>query len=309
MLSPRKGRAAGPRVREDTVTVDLDCIGRRTDEVIRNWSSDDALLYAVGVGAGQDDPAAELEYSTENSHGHPQRVLPTYAAVLAGALPPVGDIDYANFFHAGQHIDVFADLPVQGRVRTYSEVTDVVDKRSGALVVTTAPIVDEATGKLLAKSTSSFFFRGAGGFDTRPSPARRDQGAAPAAPAAEPDVVEVIKTLPGQALIYRLSGDRNRLHSDPVLASNAGFARPILHGLCTYGMVGRTAIRLLRGRGAELASLGVRFTTPVLPGQQLTLRGRYHDKCLRFEVVNADGAAVLTDGVAGWGPPDGVTAL
>jgi len=287
------------------VTVGPDCLGQRTDEVIREWTSDDALLYAVGVGAGQEDPATELEYTTENSAGHPQRLLPTYAAVLAGALPPVGEIDYANFFHAGQHIDVFAELPVAGRIRTYSEITEVSDKRSGALVVTEAPVFDAATGALLAKSTSSFFFRGAGGFSAQEGTTRPPEPGGTAQPdSAGPDVVETITTTPGQALVYRLSGDRNRLHSDPVLAASAGFARPILHGLCTYGIVGRTVIRLLRDRGAELTSLGVRFSAPVLPGQRLTLRGRYEGKCLWFEVVNDDGTAVLKDGIAGWGQPD-----
>lgn len=287
------------------MTVGPDCLGQRTDEVIREWTSDDALLYAVGVGAGQEDPTAELEYTTENSVGHPQRLLPTYAAVLAGALPPVGEIDYANFFHAGQRIDVFAELPVAGRIRTYSEITEVSDKRSGTLVVTEAPVFDEATGALLAKSTSSFFFREAGGFSA-PGSTPRSSGSAGSAEAgrAEPDVVETIRTSPGQALVYRLSGDRNRLHSDPVLAASAGFAQPILHGLCSYGIVGRTAIRLLGARGDELTSLGVRFSSPVLPGQLLTLRGRYEDKCLRFDVVNEAGTAVLTDGIAGWGQPD-----
>jgi acyl dehydratase len=116
-------------------------------------------------------------------------------------------------------------------------------------------------------------------------------------------VVETIRTSPGQALVYRLSGDRNRLHSDPELAASAGFARPILHGLCTYGMVGRTAIRLLRERGQELTSLGVRFSATVRPGQVLTLRGWYEDEGLRFEVVSDAGAATLTGGMAGWGKP------
>lgn len=288
-----------------TVTVGPDCLGQRTDEVIREWTSDDALLYAVGVGAGQEDPTTELAYTTENSAGHPQRLLPTYAAVLAGALPPVGEIDYANFFHVGQRIDVFAELPVAGRIRTYSEITEVSDKRSGALVVTEAPVFDEATGALLAKSTASFFLRGAGRFSTPGSTPRSSDTPGPADSAetgrVEPDVVETISTSPGQALVYRLSGDRNRLHSDPVLAASAGFARPILHGLCSYGIVGRTAIRLLGGRGEELTSLGVRFSSPVLPGQRLTLRGRYDDKCLRFEVVNSGGVVVLKDGMAGWG--------
>ncbi|MGH3249635.1 MAG: MaoC/PaaZ C-terminal domain-containing protein [Trebonia sp.] len=284
------------------MTVDLDCIGRRTNEVIRQWTADDALLYAVGVGAGQADPTTELEYTTENSAGHPQRLLPTYAAVLAGALPPVGEIDYANFFHAGQRVDVFAELPVAGRVRTYSEITAVSDKRSGALLVTEAPVVDDATGALLAKSTSSFFFRRAGGFSGTASSAGAARSTGSAGPdGAGPDVLETIRTSPGQALIYRLSGDRNRLHSDPELAASAGFTRPILHGLCTYGMVGRTAIRLLRDRGRELTSLGVRFSSPVRPGQELTLRGWYAPDCLHFEVVTDEGAAALTGGVAGWG--------
>jgi acyl dehydratase len=291
------------------VTVGPDCLGQRTKEVVREWTSDDALLYAVGVGAGQEDPTTELEYSTENSAGHPQRLLPTYAAVLSGELPPVGEIDYANFFHAGQRVDVFAELPVAGRIRTYTEITEVSDKRTGALVVCEAPVIDAETGDLLAKSTSSFFFRGAGGFSGATASSSGSGGAAGTAAAgagaapAEPDVTETIRTSPGQALIYRLSGDRNRLHSDPELAASAGFARPILHGLCTYGMVGRTAIRLLRSRGHELTSLGVRFSSTVRPGQVLTLRGWYTGEGLRFEVVTDEGKAALTGGTAGWGKP------
>src|SRR5262252_9042722 len=132
----------------------------------RSWTSKDALLYAVGVGAGLGDPLAELEFTTENSEGIEQKVLPTYAVLIAQGRTSgsLGDFDRAMLVHAEQAVELHRPLPVEGTVRTTSTVTGIYDKGSGALVVTENAAVDAVTGEPLVMSRSSAFIRGEGGF-------------------------------------------------------------------------------------------------------------------------------------------------
>ncbi|MFF3373737.1 MaoC/PaaZ C-terminal domain-containing protein [Streptomyces sp. NPDC002680] len=235
----------------------------------RTWTSTDALLYALGVGAGADAPLAELPFTTENSHGVDQQVLPTFAVTLAGGVPvaELGDIDLSRMLHAEQSITLHGPLPVAGTVHTTSRVTGFHDKGSGALISTESSSVDAETGQLLVEARGGIFVRGEGGFGgTRGS---REAWALPARPA---DQVVVCRTREDQALLYRLSGDRNPLHSDPWLAARAGFDRPILHGLCTYGFTGRALLHAVCGSDpASFGSFSARFAAPVLPGQELSV--------------------------------------
>ncbi|HEY0537193.1 MAG TPA: MaoC/PaaZ C-terminal domain-containing protein [Actinoallomurus sp.] len=262
----------------------------------RSWTSKDALLYAVGVGAGGDDPLKELAFTTENSGGLVQQVLPTYAVLLAqvpGARR-IGDFDPAMLVHAEQAFELHRPLPAEGAVRATSKVTGIYDKGKGALVVSEATAVDPETGEPVITSRSSAFIRGEGGFGGDRGP--RDDWAAPD---RKPDNEVTYRTRPEQALIYRLSGDRNPLHSDPAFAARAGFDRPILHGLCTYGVTGRALLHTLAGSDpARFASMSGRFSSPVVPGESLTVSMWAEGKTAVFRTTKEDGTVVIDRGRA-----------
>jgi len=262
----------------------------------RSWDSKDALLYAVGVGAGLGDPLQELEFTTENSEGIEQKVLPTYAVLIAQGRTSgqLGDFDRAMVVHAEQAVELHRPLPVAGTVRTTSTVTGIYDKGSGALVVTENVAVDAATGEPLATTRSSAFIRGEGGFG-----GERGTDAAWDRPDREPDHQVTYQTRPEQALVYRLSGDRNPLHVDPKFAARGGFDRPILHGLCTYGVTGRALLHVLCDSDpARFRSMSGRFSRPVWPGESLTVsvwREDGSDTAL-FQTTKDDGTVVIDRG-------------
>jgi acyl dehydratase len=272
----------------------------------RSWDSKDALLYAVGVGAGLGDPLHELEFTTENSEGIEQKVLPTYAVLIAQGRTSgsLGDFDRAMLVHAEQAVELHRPLPVEGTVRTTSTVTGIYDKGSGALVVTENVAVDAATGEPLATTTSSAFIRGEGGFG-----GERGTDAPWERPDREPDHQVVYQTRPEQALIYRLSGDRNPLHTDPKFAARGGFSQPILHGLCTYGVTGRALLHVLCDSDpARFRSMSGRFSRPVWPGEPLTVSVWEQDgsdttpfqaapfRTALFQATKEDGTVVIDRG-------------
>jgi acyl dehydratase len=233
----------------------------------RSWTSKDALLYAVGVGAGTDD----LPFTTENSAGVDQQVLPTFAVIAgagANAMSQVGDIDFTQLVHGEQAFELSGPIPVEGTVRTTTRVTGIYDKGKGAVIATESVSVDARTGEPRFTTRSSAYIRGAGGFGGERGPS----GPRNVPPDREPDHRVTYLTSPDQALVYRLSGDRNPLHSDPEFAKLAGFDRPILHGLCTYGFTGRALLHSLCGGNPErFRSMEGRFSAPVFPGDELTV--------------------------------------
>jgi acyl dehydratase len=249
------------------MALDHSVIGVAGEPVQRSWTSKDALLYAVGVGAGLGDPLRELEFTTENSEGITQQVLPTFGVLVAQAFSGrrVGDFDPAMLVHAEQAFELHRILPVEGTVQVTPMVTGIYDKGSGALLVTESVAVDAATGEPLVTARSSAFIRGQGGYGGDRGP--RDEWAAPH---RTPDHVVTYPTRPEQALIYRLSGDRNPLHADPKFAARGGFDRPILHGLCTYGVTGRALLHAVCDFDpARFLGMSGRFTHPVYPGESL----------------------------------------
>src|SRR6266508_381059 len=246
-----------------------DAVGAESAPGEKHWDSKDAILYALGVGAGVD----ELAFTTENTQGVPQQVLPTMAVVLStagrGAWDKVGEFNWAMLVHGEQAVELHAPVPVEGTARTVSRITGIYDKGSGGVVASEAVSVDAATGQPLFTTRSSAFIRGEGGWggDRGPSGARN------VAPGREPDHVVSYRTSRDQALLYRLSGDRNPLHSDPAFAAMGGFDRPILHGLCSYGFTGRALLHTLcAGDPARFRSMEARFSSPVFPGDELTIR-------------------------------------
>jgi acyl dehydratase len=245
------------------VTLNLAAAGTEWDAGTRTWTSTDAILYALGVGAGTE----ELAFTTENSHGVDQKVLPTFAVMIGGqgGGPSLGDFTLAQVLHAEQSVTLHGELPPAATAGTTARVAGFYDKGDNALIALDATTVDAATGAPLTETRTTMFVRGEGGFGG-------DRGTSepwhlPDRPA---DHVMTYQTRTDQALLYRLSGDRNPLHSDPWLAKAAGFDRPILHGLCTYGFTGRALLHAIcDGSPAAFGSMTARFSAPVLPGQSL----------------------------------------
>jgi acyl dehydratase len=263
------------------------------------WTHRDAIVYALGVGAGADDPLAELQYTTENSIGVTQQVLPAFGVVLGmtyARRPQLGDFDQAKVLHGEQAFAVHRPLPVQGRARAATVVTGIYDKGSGALVITETTLTDADSGELLMTARGSLFARGEGGFGGDPQPPEDW-----AAPQREPDTERHSHVRPDQALLYRMSGDRNPLHSDPVFAAKGGFDRPILHGMCTYGITSRLLINALcDGDPARVRSMSGRFTRPVVPGEMLTVRiWTQADEAL-YQTIDSSGRVVLDRGTFGY---------
>jgi len=289
---------------EVMLSLDHAVIGVPSEPQERSWTSTDALLYAVGVGAGLGDPLAELEFTTENSEGITQQVLPTFAVLIAQTRlgRSLGSFDRALLVHAEQAFELHKPLPVQGTVRTVSTVTGIYDKGSGALVVTENSAVDAATGEPLVTSRGGTFIRGEGGFGG-------DRGGSEPwqRPDRAPDYRVVEQTRPEQALIYRLSGDRNPLHADPKFAARGGFARPILHGLCTYGVTGRALLHALcESDPARFAAMSGRFSHPVLPGDSLVVSiwlPEHGGAAARFQTATEDGTVVIDRGLLRSRPP------
>ena len=275
--------------------LDHSVVGISSEPQLRSWDSKDALLYAVGVGAGLGDPRSELEFTTENSQGIEQQVLPTFGVLIAQArgARSLGDFNHAMLVHAEQYVELHRPLPVAGTAATVSTVTGIYDKGSGALVSSENHAVDVETGEPLVTTRGGTFIRGEGGFGG-------ERGSDPPweRPDRAPDHTVALETRPEQALIYRLSGDRNPLHVDPKFAARGGFDRPILHGLCTYGVTGRALLHALCGSDpARFGSMYGRFSRPVWPGDTLTVSiWETGDGAALFQTARPDGTVVIDRG-------------
>src|SRR6201995_1635048 len=292
------------------MSLDHSLVGEPSEPQERSWDSKDALLYAVGVGAGLGDPLQELEFTTENCEGIEQKVLPTFGVLIAQARPgrTLGDFDRALLVHAEQAFELHRPLPVEGTVRTTATVTGIYDKGAGALVVTENAAVDAATGEPLVTSRSSAFIRGEGGFG-----GERGSDQPWERPDREPDHRVVQPTRPEQALIYRVSGDGTPLPVAPKFAARGGFSQPILHGLCTYGVTGRALLGALCDNApARVRSVYGRFRKPVVPGQSLRAAlcdnrpARFHSMDGRCSKPVLPGESLT---VSIWREDDGETAL
>ena len=272
--------------------IDPTAVGLEGKAEKRSWESRDALLYALGVGAGLD----ELAFTTENTKDVPQRVLPTFAVIVGGGGVPFGKIGTFNpalMLHGGQKIELFGEIPPDGEIESTGRVAAIWDKGDkGASVELASEAVDTATGKPLFRTTTTAFFRGEGNFG-----GERGPSASFAVPERGPDHEVSYTTRPDQALLYRLSGDRNPLHSDPSFAKMGGFERPILHGLCTYGFTGRALLHALCGGDpARFKSMGGRFSKTVMPGDTLTVSMWVDGNTCLFQTKNQDGVVVFDQG-------------
>lgn len=261
------------------------------------WTASDVQLYHLGIGAGARPlDSSELRYLDD---AKPQ-VLPTFATVVANIhateAPKVSfpgiEIDLAKVVHGSQEVTVHQPIPAEGTGRTTTRIAEVWDKGKAAVVVQES-VTTDAEGNPLWTSRSSIFARGEGGFGGERGPSE-----AVALPDRAPDHEVEVPTLPQQALLYRMCGDRNPLHSDPQFAQAAGFPAPILHGLCTYGIVCKTLTdAALDGDAASVHGFTARFAGVVFPGETLRVRAwRTGDRLLATAaVVERDLAPALTD--------------
>jgi acyl dehydratase len=277
--------------------VNLDAVGTTSGPFERSWTSNDALLYAVGVGAGSEDPQDELAFTTENSKGIAQQVLPTFGVIVGGGGPnlsAVGEINMANLVHGEQAVELHRPIPPAGKVSTTSTITGLYDKGSGMVIAWASVSVDPDSGNPALTTRSSVFIRGAGGFGGERGPS----GPRNAPPDRAADHVVSYRTRDDQALTYRLSGDHNPLHSDPEFAKMAGFPRPILHGLCSYGFTGRALLHALcESDPGRFRSMEARFAKPVFPGETLTVSMWVNDDSSAvFNTANSNGEVVISEG-------------
>ena len=266
--------------------------GETGGPVMRSWTSKDALLYAVGIGAGTD----ELAFTTENTNGVAQRVFPTFAVIVGGGGVPmdkVGSFNPALMVHGEQGIELLGEIPPDGAIESRGRVVGIWDKGSAGVVEMESEAVNAANGEPLFRTRATLFCRGEGGWGGDRGPSAKVEF-----PDAEPTHQVTYGTREDQALTYRLSGDRNPLHSDPGFAAMGGFDRPILHGLCTYGFTGRALLHTLcDGDPARFRSMTGRFSRPVMPGDTLTVSMWVNGGTALFRTANQDGTVVIDQGV------------
>ncbi|MCK6578489.1 MAG: MaoC family dehydratase N-terminal domain-containing protein [Anaerolineae bacterium] len=280
--------------------VDLPLIlGHQFEPITFTYTERDVCLYALGVGAPADPlDQRELQFVYERS-GEGFKALPTYAVIYpSGVIDHLltGDLPGLRFnpmmlLHGEQFLEIFQPLPTSGTITCQPKVSAVYDKGSGALVITDVPCYDEA-GTLVALNQMSMFIRGIGGFGGERGPSTG--GSEP--PAREPDVVIRQQTKPEQALIYRLSGDINPLHADPMMAAFGSFDRPILHGLCSFGFSARHVLKAFADNDiARFKRIKARFVKHVFPGETLiTEMWRESDQRILFQtrVAERDSVAI-----------------
>ncbi|MDQ2859866.1 MAG: MaoC family dehydratase N-terminal domain-containing protein [Pseudomonadota bacterium] len=283
-----------------------DILNQRGPTRTFEYGDKDVMLYALSIGLGA-DPLNETELAFVYERG--LKVVPTAATVLASGAtvregarvenPPghrVSDINYLMVVHGEQKVELHRPLPATGVFTSTSRTIGAYDKGAdkGAVVIGETVWTNEA-GEKVATLTGSAFARGDGGFG----------GPAEGAPAPHPtptrpaDLSLHFATRPDQALLYRLNGDRNPLHSDPEIARQAGFERPILHGLCTYGITCRAILAGITGFDPEpILSHQVRFSAPVFPGDMLTVDLWRDGKEVAFQArVKARAVTVIKNGL------------
>jgi acyl dehydratase len=238
-------------------------------DVEHSYGPKDCILYALGVGLGQ-DPLDEdqLAFVYEKN----LKVLPTFPVVQSYSpytlrRPELG-ITWTHVVHGEHALRIHAPVPPQGTVLGRSRILDVIDKGAGkgVLIYSERRIIDKASGKLLATINQTTFCRADGGFGGQ----KREAPAPHPIPERTPDIVCDLPTRPETALIYRLSGDVNPLHVEPDFAQAGGYPRPILHGLATFGVVGHALLKSVCGYDpARLTAMAGRFSAPVFPGETI----------------------------------------
>jgi acyl dehydratase len=270
-----------------------DLVGVEFEPVSVSWNEKDTMLYALGVGA---KPAAELDFLYE---GRGPLVLPTYAVIpgmrALGNISQAVKLKVQRLLHGEQGVELLRPLPAKAEIVLNSRISEVWDKGKAGVIGVTAEGSD-ADGPLF-RTHATLFYLGGGGFGGEPGPSTKNKNIAPA---REPDVVIEYQTTEEQGALYRLSGDRVALHIDPEFAHKAGYDKPFVHGLCTYGFVGRAILaglcggdpsrfKSITGRFAERVQFEEKIITKMWvtsPGQAIV------------QAENQDGVVVLSQAAA-----------
>ena len=275
-----------------------DVLDLKTAGVPYSWTDREVMLYALGIGMGN-DPMDEKELLFVNEgyiNKKALKVVPTFAAVCAyGASPGNIDVNRVMVVDGGRDISFHKPMPVAAKVTADSRVAGVFDKgKDKGAVIERETVVRNEAGEPLVTIRGSTFARGDGGFGG-PS---EGQAAPHQVPTRSPDLSVDIPTRDNQALIYRLSGDRNPLHSDPEFAARAGFKRPILHGQCTYGITCRAVLQTYADYDpTAFRRHAVRFSSPVFPGETITVDMWKDGNVVSFEARIKDrGVTVVKNG-------------
>lgn len=283
------------------MTIDVDrLLDWPFEDVVQDYAAKDTMLYALGIGLGA-DPVDEqqLRFVYERD----LLAFPTMPVVLGlsgrpWSAHPQSGIDRTMVLHGEQSVVLHRVLPPAGRIRARDRILGVVDKGKdkGALIYSERRIVDDATGEAVATLNSTTFARADGGFGGPTGPVREPHPM----PVGAPQKVTELATLPQQALIYRLNADYNPLHSDPAVAKKAGYPRPILHGLCTFGVAAHAIMKTWCGYDpARFKSFQARFSAPVFPGETITVESWKSGETVSFRAfVKAREAKVLDNGRA-----------
>lgn len=247
------------------MALDLQTAGKSLGPVVQEYNWKDVALYAISLGAGR----ADLDYLLDPT----PKVLPTYGVIPT--FEPVFDLlkatggDLVTLLHSSQRTEIIKPFPHAGKMETTATIRGIYDMKIGAAVV--IDTTTDVNGEPTAKTVWTLLLRGEGGFGGERPPARL-KTKAPAG--ASPDFSVEVPTMDNQALLYRLNGDINPIHADPKVAEAAGFERPILHGLCFYGIAGRVALKELAGDDpARFKALECLFAKPVMPGDTLVVEG------------------------------------
>jgi len=274
---------------------------RKFAPIEQQYDARDTILYALGVCCGA-DPTDErdLRYVYEEN----LQALPTMAAVLCSPgfwlKEPDTGVDWRQVLHGEQSLEMHRPLPPRGRMVATPYIEEIIDKGSGrgALIYVRRDLTDAATGEPVCTIRLTSFARADGGFGGPKGPTKPVH----ALPGTPPDLSCELPTWVHSALLYRLNGDFNPLHADPAIARAAGFARPILHGLCTYGVAGHALVRTLCDNDpARLRRLDVRFSAPVYPGETLrteiwrqgTGRAGFRCRIVERDVVAIDNGLAI----------------
>jgi acyl dehydratase len=272
-------------------------------DITHSYTERDTMLYALGIGIGaQPMDAGQLRYVFEQN----LQAVPTMVSVLGSPgfwwRDPRTGADWVKLVHGEQSVRLLRPVPVAGRIVARNKVVSITDKGpgKGAIAVIARELRDQDSGELIAEGRNVTFLRGDGGFSAKDGKSDAGPQPLPATPDRAPDIEVELETLERQALIYRLSGDYNVLHADPAVALAAGFTRPILHGLCTYGMAAHAVLKAVCGYdAARIRAVSVRFTAPVYPGETLRFQLWHRDSAslqLRAR-VDARDVVVLNNGL------------
>jgi acyl dehydratase len=266
------------------------------------WNADRTLLYAIGVGAGLSDPLDELQFTTENTQGLPQQVIPTFMShMTTGTGSWIRDLGFParpwdgypeGLVQGEQGVTLHRSIPPAGTAHLTQVLVGVFDKGSGALCIAETRATLAETGEPLGTSRTGLFVRGQGGFGGPREPAdalpwHKQERA--------PDLTVSLPLPIGQSLVFRLLGDRNPHGTDPAIAKADGFERPIFFGLGTYGFACRALLKgLCDGDTQRFGAMEGRFSKPVIPGERLDTQIWLTEGGAQFQTL-ANGERVVID--------------